>query len=226
MQTRTVHIPIKHWFPHQDPIAILVVKLCILREDFLLALAGEIEGEKFTLESKPKYGDFKVGLDANSEGWRRAYFFRSALTTLHELKNDVEAFSKDKTLIPFLNKESAPFKDAFNTLRGELATAERTVTRIRHNVGAHIDRGEIENVLHNMSDNTKGLFQDSQYAGIRRYKFVTDIVIRMFVPDVAESDQARKLEELLKEMTELIPIFRTIDSVVAAYLHDRNLTAC
>lgn len=50
--TRTVHIPVRQWFPPDDPIAILVVKLCILREDYLLELAGMIEGEKFNLESK------------------------------------------------------------------------------------------------------------------------------------------------------------------------------
>lgn len=227
MRTHTFHIFTKRWFPPEDPIAILVAKLCILREDYLLELAGMIQGGKFNLASKPTYGEYKVGLDENSESWRRMYFFRNSIKTLYEVKEAVEAYASDKNpkLTSALVKESKRFRNALKELRKNLTVAEKAVERIRHNLGGHVSLGEIKKTLRNMPDDGKSLFQYSDIAGKLRYKFTGDIVVRMLLPDVPEDQQLDKLDELLKETRRLIPVFRAIDEVFAAYAHDRNLTA-
>jgi len=225
MRTTSVHIPVKRWFPPEDPIAILVVKLCILREDYLLELAGMTAGEDFNLESKPTYGEYRIGLDENSGAWRMAYFFRNSLKTLYEVKKEVETFFNDKKLKAYLASESRRFQDALMKLRRELTIAERAVERIRHSLGGHVDRGEIRKILRNMPDDTRALFQDSRISGKRRYKFVGEIVIRMFLPGIPEHALLAQINELLDETGELIPVFRTIDEVFAVYANDRKLTA-
>jgi|GEM_PF-1262189 len=225
MRTTIFHVPVKKWFPPEDPIAILVVKLCILREDYLLELAGMTEGENFNLESKPTYGEYKIGLDKNSGAWRIAYFFRNSLKTLYEVREEVEAFFDDKKLKAFLARESKQFQDALKKLRKELTIAEVAVVRIRHSLGGHVARGEIRKILRDMPDDTRVLFQDSRISGERRYKFVGEIVYRMFLPGIPENDLLAKLNELMDETSGLIPVFRTIDEVFAVYAHDRKLTA-
>lgn len=228
MRTRIIHIPVKQWFPPNDPIAILVLKLCILREDYLLELAGMIHGEWFNLKSKPTYKGYQVGLDDNSDGWRRAYFFRNSLKTLFEIKEEVEAFfgekGKNKGLKAALAQESRRFRDVIKLLRNKMQIAEKTVAHIRHNLGGHVSRGEIQKILRDMPDDTKALFQDAELTGKKRYRFVGDIVLRMFLPGVPEDEQSDKLEGLVKETAQLIPVFQTIDAVFSIYVQDRKLS--
>ena len=45
----------------------------------------------------------------------------------------------------------------------------------------------------------------------------------MLLPGVPENEGLAKLDELLKETAKLIPIFRTIDALMAVYTQDRKL---
>ena len=94
---------------------------------------------------------------------------------------------------------------------------------MRNNLGGHVSRGEIEKILRDIPDDTRALFQDGEVSGKKRYKFVGDIVIRMFLPGVPENEQLAKLDELLKETAQLIPFFGMIDAVMAVYIQDRKL---
>jgi hypothetical protein len=223
MRTRTWTIPIKQWFPSEDEIAILVVKLCILREDFLLELAGMIHGEKFSLESKPTYKSYKAGLDNNSEGWRRAYFYRNSLKTLFEMRGEVEAYFSSPKLSSALARESPRFLKVMTKLRSELQTAAKTVERIRHNLGGHISRGTIRKTLANMPTDVKGFLQAGEISGKTRYKYLAEIVLRMMLPGVPERELLTKLGNLFKETSQLTQVFGSIDDVVSIYVQDRGL---
>jgi hypothetical protein len=226
MRTSTFQIPIKQWFPPEDPIAILIVKLCILREDYLLELAGLSHGKELFPEFAPgNKKTLEAILDENSVGWRRVYFYRNALRTLFEIRTEIESFYKDSKLKAALAREPKRFRDTLKQLRGEMRTAEKTVERIRHTLGGHVSRGGIKKTLRDMSDDMRGFLQAGQIRGKIRYKFVAEIVLRMMLPDVQEHELLDKLDELLKKTSQLIPVFGTIDDVISLYVGDRKLTS-
>jgi hypothetical protein len=223
MRTRISHIRIKEWFPSEDPIAIFLAKLCILREDYLLELSGIIQGNDSIGESKPTYSGSEVDLDENSVGWRKMYFYRNSLRTLFEIREEIERVYNNSTIREALAKESPRFRDTFGQLRNKMKIAAERVKRIRHNLGGHVASGAIKKALRDMPHDTRGLFQDGDIKGKKRYKFVGDIVLRAMLPDVPENEMTEKLEELLDETQPLVPVFALIDDVVAIYLLDRGL---
>lgn len=223
MRTIISHIRIKEWFPPEDPIAIHLATLCVLREDYLLELSGMIHGDETIGASQPTYGGPEVGIDENSVSWRRVYFYRNSLRTLFEIRSELEsAYGKPK-FREALSTESSTFREAYDQLFSTMKIAAERVERIRHKLGGHVDSGAIKKALRDMPHETRGLFQDGDIQGKRRYKFVGEIVLRVMLPDVPEGELHDKLEALLDETEQLIPAFRLIDSVLGIYIQDRGL---
>lgn len=224
MRTRIFHIRLKEWFPPEDPIASLLAKLCILREDYLLELSGIVQGDdEFIGESKPTYRGLEVDLDANSVGWRRMYFYRNSLRTLFEIRKETENVYDTPKLREALDKESPRFRETFEQLCNKMKIAADRVERIRHNLGGHVASGAVTKALRDMPHDTKGLFQDGDIKGKKHYKFVGEIVLRMMLPGVPDNEMHEKLEELLDETQELVPVFSLIDYLLTIYILDRQL---
>ena len=223
MRTRTFHIRLKEWFPSEDPIATLLAKLCILREDYLLELSGMTQGDDDLIgESKPTYRGLEIELDGNSVGWRRMYFYRNSLRTLYEIRRETENVYDTPKLREALDKESPLFRETFEQLCNKMKIAADRVERIRHKLGGHVDSGAVKKALRDMPYDTKGLFQDGDIKGKKHYKFVGEIVLRMILPDVSENEMHEKLEGLLDETEQLIPVFSLIDYIVTIYIQDRK----
>jgi hypothetical protein len=223
MRTHTFHIRLKEWFPSEDPIATLLAKLCILREDYLLELSGMIQGNDIIGESKPTYSGLEVDLDENSVGWRRMYFYRNSLRTLFEIRKETENVFDTPKLREALGKESPRFRETFEELCNKMKIAADRVERIRHNLGGHVDSGAVKKALRDMPHDIRGLFQDGDIKGKKHYKFVGDIVLRMMIPSVPENEMHEKLDGLLHETHQLVPVFTLIDDVVTIYILDRGL---
>jgi hypothetical protein len=164
----------------------------------------------------------KTNLDGNSVGWRRMYFYRNSLRTLFEIRKETENVYATPKLREALHKESPLFRDTFEQLSNKMKIAADRVERIRHKIGGHVDRGAVKKALRDMPHDTKGLFLDGEIRGKKHYKFVGEIVLRMMLPDVPENEMHEKLEELLDETEQLLPVFSLIDSVVTIYIRDRN----
>lgn len=224
MRTKTWSIRVKEWFPAQDPIATLMIKLLVLREDFVLELAGMIHGvdEEF-YEVRPKSRKVEAGLDENSRAWRQLYFYRNSLRTLFEIRSEIEEFYNSSLGKAALAKESPSFRNLSAKLRKQMAKAEKTVERLRHNLGGHVSRGSIKATLRHMHEDVSGLVQVGEIYGKTRYKFVGEIVMRMLLPEVPEDHLPQKLDQLLTETGQLIPVFRTIDDLMGTCMIDRRL---
>lgn len=63
------HITLSRWFPANDPLATLVARLCILREDYLLELQGLI---------KKDFNPFDVRSSASEPDVLEALFDKTA----------------------------------------------------------------------------------------------------------------------------------------------------
>ena len=187
MRTRTWLIRIKEWFPAEDPIATLIIKLLVLREDFLVELAGMMQGLGDTFqEAQSRSRRVEENLDENSPAWRRLYFYRNSLKTLFEIRSEIEHFCRSPRGQVALAKESIAFRTLLQKLRKEMATAEKTVERLRHNLGGHVSRGAIKTTLRDMHHDVNGFLQIGEMYGKTRYKFVGEIVMRMLLPGALE----------------------------------------
>src|SRR5690349_16080987 len=91
IRSHTTYIPIKDWFPSDDPVAAAVARLLILREDLYLELRGIV-----ALPIPP--------LDECSEDWRMVYFFRNSVRTLLEIRGAIEFLSQQKAFFRQVKK--------------------------------------------------------------------------------------------------------------------------
>ena len=160
MQTRTWSIRVKDSFPADDLIATLLIKLLVLRGDFVLELAGMIQGmnEEFG-ERRLELPKVEANIDENSRAWRQLYFYRNSLKTLFEIRSEINEFCNSAKGKGALARESHHLQSLVGKLQKQMATAEKTIARLRHNLGGHVSRGSISSTLRQMHDDVRGFIQ-------------------------------------------------------------------
>ena len=149
MRTRIHQINFSEWFPPNDVVAVVVARLCILRQDYLLELQGMVTRGGIDGQGFPQ-------LDENSSEWRRIYFFRNSLRTLFEIRRTVEGLFHTKERKEALSREATDLQEAFRELRERLSIAAELVKDLRHDVGGHVDHGAVQKALATMSIGTGG----------------------------------------------------------------------
>jgi hypothetical protein len=99
-RSRIQHICLPHFFSPEDPIAVTVARLCILREDLFL------EGQAIR--------QLSLGpLDSNGEEWRRLYFWRNSFRTLENIRSALHALSCKPEFRRALSKECIEVQKGF-----------------------------------------------------------------------------------------------------------------
>jgi hypothetical protein len=124
MRTKTYFVSLTHWFPSDDPIAIAIAKLCVLREDYFLELQGLITPGTGPFEGNTT-GKGIPELDQNSASFRRLYFFRNSMRTLDELRNLVERMHTNSPDKKAIAKEPKNLVDGFKELHEQLSPTSK-----------------------------------------------------------------------------------------------------
>lgn len=83
------------FFPPEDNYATCMARLCILREDLWVDIKGILAGPY-------------EQLDANGSEWRRNYFFRNYLKTIHEIASALHALNEVRELSGHLENGTRP----------------------------------------------------------------------------------------------------------------------
>jgi len=91
-------------------VATAVAMLCVLREDFLLELAGIVD-------------DHCGRLDDNGLEFRRIYFWRNTIRTLEEIRTTLNRLNKEQAFRAAMDREQPEVRDAFKQLRRTLNKA-------------------------------------------------------------------------------------------------------
>jgi hypothetical protein len=105
--TRVRPVRIARWFPSDDPVAAVIGRLCILREDLLLELHAMAAGKI------PR-------LDDNTDGYRRLYFWRNHLRTLEETRHALNHLASNAAFRGALARESPSLLSSFETTKRNL----------------------------------------------------------------------------------------------------------
>ena len=160
----STHIPLSKWFPGNDPIAAVVARLCILRENYLPELQGLIKKDynPFDVRSSVSEPD---SLDGNSPSRRRLYFFRNSLRALNEIRNAGEKLFVEGAHKVALTNETLQLLQAFEMLRDEISGLSTVIKDLRDRIGGHVLREGVQDALRGLDPGRNRSFRDGRNCG-------------------------------------------------------------
>src|SRR6266478_2048712 len=102
-------IKLRRWFPPHDRFAACVARLCILREDLFLEMAG-IRASRIQM------------LDGHSVVWRKIYFWRQLVKTVGEIRQTIDVLnSRVPEFRSVLKKQRTEWRKKFDSMVKKLA---------------------------------------------------------------------------------------------------------
>jgi len=113
---------IHQYFPPDNELAIKIVRVCILAEDFFIEAKGYIS------KTIPD-------LDINSSEWRKLYFLRNCFRTIHELRKAIDNIRMDKTFEGYLQEQNKNIIRKYEGLYLDLKNFEKLFKNVRDEIG-------------------------------------------------------------------------------------------
>lgn len=216
------HITLSKWSPGNDPIATVVARFCILREDYFLELQGLIKEDfsPFDVSSPVSKPD---SLDGNSPSWRRLYFFRNSLRTLEEVRSAIEGLFVDSEQETALASETLELRQAFEVLRDEIRGLPREIKDLRNRTGGHVLPKGVRDALRGMDSERNALFETGETRAETHYRFAGDIALAIMFPGKSEEALLVALQDLFDKAAKLVFIVGSIDKIFDAYSIGRGL---
>ncbi|MCZ6800959.1 MAG: hypothetical protein O7F12_10770 [Nitrospirae bacterium] len=190
-RTRYTPIRILGCFPPNDELAVKVARLCILVEDFILESRG-VSGESLPI------------LDELSPEWRKIYFFRNSIGTIHEIRGAIDNIRLNPTFKVYFDKQSTEEKNQFDKKFKALKAEEKTLKKIRNDMGgAHVLTEAVKIGLENLDPSEEGFVQAGGTLKNSHLKFVHKIVSGYLASQILEDGSHASVEEM-KEFFERI----------------------
>ena len=212
MGFRIQHISFRKWFPPDDPVAVTIARLCVLRQDLLL------EGQAIRQSSLPS-------LDQNGDIWRRLYFWRNSFRTLENIRSAVHTLKCQKTFKEGLSKESRSVQEGFLRLEKALEKISKEFLKdLRNDLGGHVSQKAVTDALRGMDTDQKGLLQVSDgKVGDQQYKFVTELVYQMMLPPGLIKSRGQELKRRSRKAAKMMWAVQVIDEIFNTYVKSRGL---
>jgi hypothetical protein len=211
-RSRIQHICLPHFFPPDDPIAVTIARLCILREDLLL------EGQAITQVSLGP-------LDSNGEEWRRLYFWRNAFRTLENIRGALHSLSCRREFKKALSEECEEVQKGFEKLEKALKkVSDEFLKDLRNSLGGHVKETAVSEALKSMDADQKGLLQISD--GLVRdqhYKFASVLILQMLLPAGPVKNPKQELKRRSRKAAILMWAALIIDEIFNTYVKSRGL---
>ncbi len=198
-----------------------VATLCILRQDYMIDMQGMVKGWGRTSISSDTTTKGFAELDENSTEWRRIYFWRNSLRTLREIGKLARMLHEQHK--DALAKEPDDLRQAFKKLHDQMDTAKELIRELRNKIGGHVKYSAIKDGLESLPDDLRSLMQIGDITGKIHYRFVSEIALATMLPGIPENEKLERLDGILKETAQLIPVLGTIDEIVALYAKSRRL---
>ena len=207
MSFRVQHIRLREFFPPDDPIAVTIARLCILRQDLLL------ESEAIRQKSFPL-------LDLNGEAWRRLYFWRDSFRTLENIRSAIAALSNQKGFRLALSKEPKDVQTGFRKLAGALEKVSKEFLQdLRNELGGHVKQEAVSKALARMDIDQQGLLQVSDgKVAQQQYKFTTELVYQMILSPGTTKDPGKELKRRSRKAAKLMWAILVIDEIFNTYI--------
>jgi len=151
-------VRLSKWFPPNDPLAIQLARLCILREDLRLELQA-LQAEHIK------------SLDQPSSAYRRTYFLRAAVRTMWEIQGANTVIRSNPMFKKMLAKCSARDQRQLKEITRKLNVAAPLVERLRNALGGHVDADYVATALREMEWERFGFLEVGQKIKETHYQF-------------------------------------------------------
>ena len=153
-------LKIQKYFPSDNLLAVKIVRMCILVEDFYLESKGYMAEEKIP------------DLDQCSLEFRRIYFLRNAFGTAFELKSAIESIRQNTEFKNFLRLQDANERKKYDGLYDEFHGRHSLLQDIRNEIGGgHVKETAVKKGLEEMDNDAVGFFQIGWPDGETHFKF-------------------------------------------------------
>jgi hypothetical protein len=203
-------IKLRKWFPPDDPLAVPVARLCILREDFLLEMRGVYE------EDIPR-------LDEHSAQWRRMYFLRNIFRTLMEILGVINGLLGDPNFKNLLAKQDDESRKLFTELAKAMADGHPVRKEVRNDIGGHVLDSAVREALEGMDAQRWGILEAAPTNLNTHFKFAGELIAEILVKGVPPEERTKIYETRLARIAEMFPAFALAERIFTIYAMDRDL---
>jgi len=198
------------WFPLDDPLAVKVARLCIIREDMMLEMRNILLKE--TEEE-----------DETSFQRRRTYFLRNLVRSLMELSSAIHRRLNDSAFKALVVQQPANIQQQFANAEALIADAQPVARAIRNDICAHVLESAVQEAIEQINPDSFGLLDFGPLENLTSYGFAHELIAAMLMKDVPD-DHKRDLDfSKFKKIGEFIKLFALIEQCLIIYVHDRKL---
>lgn len=200
-------------FPPNDEYAATMARICILWEDFITEATG---GAAQSIKE----------MDGHSPQWRRLYFLRRSIGTIHEIRRALHHLRTQREFNQTLSKQPQADQDRFIESYKTLCKHEKLIKDLRDTIaGGHVLQKAVKEGLRRMDSEVYGMLQRGEYYKDIRFKFAHAIVLEVFFKDRSGKDAEEELNWLTTLMHEIISnALRMIEFAMSVYVRERGIT--
>jgi len=210
IKTYVRQIKLRRWFPPHDRFAACVARLCILREDLFLEMAGI-------------YASRIKTLDSHSVVWRRMYFWRHLVKTVGEIRQTIDTLNGVPEFRRVFKKQPTEWRKKFDSMVKKLAQERLLVKEMRDSLGGHVLHKTVEQALNDMPMDKFGDLELGRKAKNTHYRFAGEIVVEMLIAGVPEAQQEAEVKRRFQAVADLLPVFELADIILTMYAGARKL---
>jgi len=203
-------IKLRRWFPPNDRFAASVARLCILREDLFLEMAGI-------------YAHGIEALDSHSVLWRRMYFWRHLVKTVGEIRQTIDTLNMVPEFRSALKAQPPKRRKEFDRIVKKLAQEQLLVKKTRDSLGGHVLHQTVEQALNDMPLDTFSYIEVGRIAKKTHYRFAAELVVEMLLAGVPQEKREVETERHFQTIADLLPVFTLTDIILTMYAGARHL---
>jgi hypothetical protein len=210
MKTFIRTVRLSRWFPPNDPLAVQMARLCILREDLMLEYRG-IVAQQIT------------ELDEHSEQWRRIYFLRKAVSSIWEIQSAITRICSDSEFKRIVQKQPRAEQCMVEEINKKFNKAVPLLKKLRHALGGHVDANAISNSLNYMNHERFGFIEAGQIIKTTHFKFAGELIAEIMLTGTPDHERETQLEHDVTIIADLLPIIHRMEVIVLIYADARGV---
>ena len=214
MARTTCHIyRLGQLFPPNDEYAATVARLCLLWEDFITAAGG---GASASIPD----------MDGNSPQWRRFYFLRNSIGTLHEIRKAVHHLQTQQEFKDALSRQPQADRISFQESCGKLVEREDLIKDLRDKIaGGHVLQYAVREGLNKMDSEMHGMIKTGRHYGDIRFRFAHGLALETMFPGHTDKNADTEIESLLVPIGDATHhALRIIEFVFSIYTKERRVS--
>ncbi len=190
-----------------------MARICILWEDFITEATGGAS------ESIPE-------MDGNSPQWRRFFFLRNSIGTIHEIGMALQHLSCRPEFKFALSRQPRDKQISFKKACKELVARKKLIKDLRNKIaGGHVKQEAVAEGLKQMDAEIHGMLQAGKDYRDIRFKFAHRLALETMFPGKTDRDSEKELESFIKLIEGAVHhSLKMIEFVFSIYVKEQRIT--